>query len=42
MRSIGALATDEQFHPGVPRDDFHAIVYLEETTPAVQLPIPPR
>lgn len=42
MRLIGAMAQDEQFFEVVPRDYYDALVFLEETTPAVQLPTRPR
>jgi erythromycin esterase-like protein len=37
MRSIGALATDQQFFPCVPRDMFDLLIWIEETSASVPL-----
>jgi len=37
LRSIGAVAMDFQFQPTVVRDVFDLLVYVDSTTPAVQL-----
>jgi len=42
MRSIGARAMEEQFHPCMVRDLYDVLVYLDTTTPAVQLATPWR
>jgi erythromycin esterase-like protein len=42
MRSIGAVAMEEQFHPSVVRDLYDVLVYLDTTTAAVQLGTPPQ
>ncbi|TAH37295.1 MAG: erythromycin esterase family protein [Planctomycetota bacterium] len=41
MRSIGALAMDEQFYAVVPKDMFDVLVHIETTTSARQLDTPP-
>lgn len=37
MRSIGGMATDEQFHPCVPREMFDLMVWIESTSASVRL-----
>jgi erythromycin esterase len=37
MRSIGALAMDQQFHPHEAPAFFDLLIYIEETSPAVEL-----
>lgn len=38
LRSIGAMATDEQFAPCRLRDEYDLLIYLDRTTAARQLP----
>jgi erythromycin esterase-like protein len=42
FRSIGAVATEEQFYPAVITDLFDVLIYFDATTPARQLDTPPR
>lgn len=37
LRSIGAMAMDEAFRPGVLADKYDVMVYFEKSTPSVQL-----